>query len=203
MCRSPFAERAISKMLDPLGASVMATSAGLSPMTGSGISGDTAELLVALGVPADRHRARALRHEEIIGADLILTATRAHRARVVAMHPPAVARTFTIRQFGQVMGRANVTGLPAGHPDERLSAAVGFVRRNLAVASNIGSDSDVVDPYGKRRAVHVRAAGQMLPTLNDLAVIIGGSPLSIPAEFGLTEFGSERHPWWKKRRSDS
>src|SRR6266516_3236405 len=75
-----------------------------------------ARLAAALGGGADPDgfRARAVSADLVAGADLVLTATREHRAAVVRLHPPAHRYTFTVREFGRLAAAIPAGERPAG-----------------------------------------------------------------------------------------
>ena len=68
--------------------------------------------------------ARELVAEHVVGADLVLGATREHRAAAVVLHPRAAARTFTLREFARLAGAVDPATLPDGDPVERARALV-------------------------------------------------------------------------------
>lgn len=178
VCRSPYAERVLRAGLEgsPL-AALPVTSAGTAPVTGAPVDRLTAEGLERLGIPADGHRARALTVAELRHAGLVLAAGRPQRAAVVGLHPPAVQKTFTIRQFGRLL--RSTAPLPrdvAGQieVEDVLHALVRTVRSLLPEPRPGGDDDDVVDPYGRSRRVHRRAQEQMTPCLDLLTRALRG-----------------------------
>jgi len=123
ICRSPFAELLTRALLDAaLGHQedqVSVASAGTCGMVGHAMDATAAAELRARGVDADGFRARALRRSLIQDADLVLTATLAHRQLVLEEEPRALRRTFTIREFADLV---RITD-PAASPQELVSHA--------------------------------------------------------------------------------
>ncbi|HWG93012.1 MAG TPA: hypothetical protein VNU66_02150, partial [Mycobacteriales bacterium] len=104
--------------------------------------------LAAHGVDGADFRARELVAEHVAGADLVLTATREHRASAVVLHPRASARTFTLREFARLVEGVDAASLPAGDAVERARALVraAAARRGL-VPPDRPEDDDLADPY--------------------------------------------------------
>lgn len=99
---------------------------------------------------------RELLDEHVIRADLVLTATRDHRAQVISMGHSAGLRTFTLKEFNRLVRAIDPATLPepdADLPDgglvERARALVGAAAalRGWLLAPNPESD-EVYDPYG-------------------------------------------------------
>ncbi|MDX6254988.1 MAG: low molecular weight protein-tyrosine phosphatase [Frankiales bacterium] len=154
ICRSPMAERlAAAALATRLGAGasrVLVHSAGTWGHEGSPMEPFALDTLARLGLDgasSAAFRARELTTEMVQSADLVLVASREHRAAVVTMVPRAAARTFTLREFGRLSSGVDPAGLPAD-PVERGQALVAAAagRRGLAPAGPEGDD--LADPYG-------------------------------------------------------
>jgi protein-tyrosine phosphatase len=104
--------------------------------------------LAAYDIDGGAFAARELVAEHVVGADLILGATREHRAAAVVLHPRAAARTFTLREFARLAGAVDPATLPDGDPVERAHALVraAAANRGLVTPERPGDD-DVDDPY--------------------------------------------------------
>lgn len=178
ICRSPFAERVLQSMLVKPPPNLIITSAGTAPAYGNAIAGETAKIIELLGARSGAHQPKEATRQLLDDAELVLTATRDQRAKVVQRHPPAILYTFTIRQLGHILG-APVADESAVHLDGPVSIAE-FARARVASAAGIGDDADVVDPFRQASSTHAMAALQMLPTLNLLATTLGGTALEIP-----------------------
>jgi protein-tyrosine phosphatase len=105
LCRSPMAERlarrAIADRLEPAGVEVDVSSAGTHAEPDLPIHPLAGAVLREYGADDTGFRSRRLTAGLVAEADLILTATRDQRAACVDLHPAAVRRTFTVRQFGR------------------------------------------------------------------------------------------------------
>ncbi|MGH3489393.1 MAG: hypothetical protein ACRDP8_16000 [Actinopolymorphaceae bacterium] len=106
MCRSPIAERlavsALKQHLDAEAGRVFeVSSAGTGTFDGREMTAEAAAVLIAHGGDPDGFRSTELTAELIAAADLILTATRAHRSAVVTLDPGALRRSFTLTEFAR------------------------------------------------------------------------------------------------------
>lgn len=156
VCRSPLAERVLRQRFDRLlgreGETVRVSSAGAAALVGRQMDPDAAAALRTLGGDPGGFVARQWREELADGADLVLTATREQRARVLEDAPRALKRTFTIREFA-ALARAVADDPPAPKSPAEL------VRRAASWRSSAGvEDYDVPDPMGLPPAVHAEVA---------------------------------------------
>lgn len=157
ICRSPIAEHLMRAMLDEaftaagrpqLARRFVVESAGTWGHTGSPMEPYALARLADQGVDGGGFRARELVAEHVVGADLVLGATRDHRAAAVVLHPRAAARTFTLREFARLSADVDPSSLPPGDPVERATALVraAAARRGL-VPPDRPADDDLADPY--------------------------------------------------------
>jgi protein-tyrosine phosphatase len=153
ICRSPLAERLarleLARRLGPQAELIEVTSAGTHGLTGRDMYAEAATVLSAAGGDPSGFLARLMEAEHVTGADLVLAATREHRAAVARLDPRAARRTFTIREFGRLAAAVDPAALPSGEPLTRLRAAVeeAAAGRGLVRAEH-AADDDVPDPYG-------------------------------------------------------
>lgn len=157
ICRSPYIERVLATHLGGRGYTV--ESAGTRALVGYPIEPQSLEQLQRLGIDDGGFRARQLTPEIAADADLILTATRSHRADVVSLQPKALKYTFALADFAHLTDGLE-TVPPAqkgffGPADEsfvgRLVDEIG--KRRTAIHPIAEEEADIVDPY--RRAPEV------------------------------------------------
>lgn len=149
ICRSPMAEHMMRTGLARRGVEgIEVSSAGTYGLVGEPVFGHAATQLAERGIDAEGFCARRLDAELVASADLVLGATRQHRAAAVTLFPRAAAWTFTLRELDRLLGPVGTGDLPSG-TDERARALV------KAAASQRGrvhparaEDDDVLDPYG-------------------------------------------------------
>lgn len=157
VCRSPLAERLTRSALGPCPA-VQVTSAGTRAEPGREMTERARRVLVRLGGDPTGFGSRPLVPGLVAAADLVLTATREHRAESVAMHLPAVTRAFTIAEFGTLV-RAVPPEEITRHRDP-VRRARALVDEARALRGLVRVDQfDIADPHGRSRLAH-RAAGR-------------------------------------------
>ncbi|GGR36982.1 arsenate reductase/protein-tyrosine-phosphatase family protein [Streptomyces netropsis] len=158
VCRSPITERltrhALSDRLgDPLTGGLVVESAGTWGHEGAPMEAHAATVLADLGADPDGFIGRELLDEHVIRADLVLTATRDHRAQVISMGHSAGLRTFTLKEFTRLVRAIDPATLPdpeqAGGVVDRARALVqaAAALRGWLLAPNAEAD-EVHDPYG-------------------------------------------------------
>src|SRR3954454_23459860 len=108
ICRSPMAQALLTHRLrERLGRDVadrdfVVLSAGTHGVVGHPIEAAAMDVLTGWGVSPDPFEARELVAAHVEGADLVLGASREHRAAVVTLVPGAYGRTFTVREFARL-----------------------------------------------------------------------------------------------------
>jgi protein-tyrosine phosphatase len=152
ICRSPMAEHlmreGLRQRLRDRADRFVVESAGTWGHTGSPMETYALSTLAAYDIDGAAFAARELVAEHVVAADLILGATREHRAAAVVLHPRAAARTFTLREFARLAGAVDPATLPDGDPVERARALVRAAAANRGLVSpDRPGDDDVDDPY--------------------------------------------------------
>lgn len=183
ICRSPLAERLLRTELDrrlaAAGAVIDVSSAGTAGLDAAPMDAQAAAVLTALGGQAAGHVSRRVDQQLVEGADLILTATREHRAAVVRLMPQASRRTFTLREFGRLAAAVNPAKLPAGPPIVRLRAAVEEVALLRGMVPVGAEGDDIEDPYRRsddlHRAVGDSVARALVPAVALLTIAAAGA----------------------------
>lgn len=154
-CRSPMAEGLCRMMAKREGLPLEVRSAGVTAHDGAPVSRHSEEILHKKGAAEGMGTSRYLRKDEIRWADLILTMTMFHKQQVIASHPEAVEKVYTLKEYtmddpfrlGVLEERAALQselelkkslGQPITNEErERL------VRLHLAAP-----DFDIADPFG-------------------------------------------------------
>lgn len=125
LCRSPMAERLLRRRVtDLLGdaARVSVTSAGVRAAPDRPMHPYAATALRERGADPDGFRSAPVTAAGLAGADLVLTATREHRARCVELYPAGIRTAYTIRQFARLVAAVPAGTLPADGPVSRARA---------------------------------------------------------------------------------
>ena len=177
ICRSPLAERLLvvelTRRLGDASRAVVVESAGVQGLVGEPMDPPAAEQLRALGGDPDGFAARLLDEDVVRGADLILTASRKHRATVVRRVPGATLRTFTVIEFARLAQHIDPAKLSGEDPAARLAAAVkeAGVLRGTKQADD-RHDDDVSDPFRGTQADHLAAAEAIAPAVSATADLL-------------------------------
>lgn len=144
VCRSPLMELLLRDRLDPQRYEV--ASAGVMGWRDAPVDSMVRLELARLDVDGSGFRSRPLRPEHVRAADLVLTATKEHRAAVLELDPGALRKTFTLLEFAS---------LTEGHRAATLPDLVADAARRRSTGP---ADTDVPDPYRRPPAVHRKAA---------------------------------------------
>jgi protein-tyrosine phosphatase len=161
LCRSPVVERLLRVGLTtrwPSAASALPVArAGTAAALGQRMPDAFASRLRSIGAGTAAFEPRQITAEMLDGAELVITATRAHRAAVVELHPRAVRYTFTLRELARL-----AASLPPGDrapldPVARLQAFVTAAggARGASLPGDPMAD-DIADPYGGTDALYGR-----------------------------------------------
>src|SRR6476469_6254579 len=128
VCRSPYLERALQTELDRSWGpgEVEVTSGGTGALAGDPVDEGSRVIMDRLGYPAEGFVARTLLPEHVESADLVLTATRAHRGKVATLHPRALRYVFAFREFADLLGGVDpaAVGRPSGSAREHVARVV-------------------------------------------------------------------------------
>ena len=179
ICRSPMAEHlmrsGLEQRLGPAADRFVVESAGTWGHTGSAMEPYALSTLGTYGVDGAAFTARELVAEHVVAADLVLGATREHRAAAVVLHPRAAARTFTLREFARLAGAVDVATLPHGDPVERARALVRAAAANRGlVPPDTPRDDDLADPYHAPQSAFATCAALVQQTLQGPLDLLAG-----------------------------
>jgi low molecular weight protein-tyrosine phosphatase len=157
VCRSPLGERLLAKRLED--SDVEVSSAGVAAMVGAPMTPESAIHLEPAGANADGFLARQLTRAMVEESDLVLTATREIRSRVLEDSPAALRRTFTVLELAALFDVIDAEGDAATRvrraSEERSRAAL--------------DDYDIADPYGRDEAAYAHAAELMTAAVDKIA----------------------------------
>ncbi len=187
ICRSPLGERMLRAVV-PAGADVVVTSAGTHGLTGRPIDHDSAIALRELGIEPDGHRARRLDLRLLGAADLILTATLAHRGIVLAAEPLLLTKAFTLREFGRLATLPPQLPSVAGPVPTvtELRARVAAVAARRGQGEAVVND-DIADPYGGSLKAARTAAAEIAAATTAIAAGLG---FALPPPAHALSFGT-------------
>jgi len=146
VCRSPIAEGLLRAALEVrLGdRAPSVASAGTMGWEGSGATPEAIEAAAERGVDIAAHRARGLRSQEVLAADLVVAMAQEHADVLRNLSP---ASTFTLKGLARLLEAMPRPGL--GQPDEVLTSRVAGADdlRHRGFEGN-PHDEDIMDPLG-------------------------------------------------------
>ena len=128
-------------------------------MVGSPMVAEAAAQLESYGGSADGFLARQLTPALVEHSDLVLTATKAIRSRVLEDSPAALRRTFTVLEFAALLDV-----VPAETDPVVLVRTASEERSRAAL-----DDFDIPDPYGRGDEAHAAAARMMAAAVERIA----------------------------------
>lgn len=184
ICRSPMAERLLVHALRAhVGARVeelyRSHGAGTSGWhAGEGMNPPAAAELRRRGVDCAGFAARQLTAAMVDESDLILCATREQVARVLALRPPARARTFVLGELGRLLAELPSPQAPAPADPARAHArGVALVAAlDAARAGSPARDADDLDdPWGMPQDEFARVADLIQGTVASLAAALAAA----------------------------
>lgn len=147
ICRSPLMELSLRDGLDPTRYSV--DSAGVRGFDAAPVDSMVKMEMARHGLDPNGFASKRVNVKLIDHADLILTATREHRAEILSLQPTALRRTFTLIEFA-VLAAARYDELPTTLP----TLVADVVKRRSSAPSGL----DVPDPYRGSPEVHREVA---------------------------------------------
>jgi protein-tyrosine phosphatase len=168
IARSPLAERLLRARLAAAGVDAVVSSAGTGALVGQAMTPEAAALAQRLGADPADHVARQLTPALLENADLVLTATRGHRAEVASTLPKAARKAYTLREFARIVefvAAEEASGAPAT-PDEAplfggdtqpTLLETASMSRGFAPPPENPEDDNVVDPYRRSAEVYEEA----------------------------------------------
>ena len=128
-------------------------------------------VMAARGHDTTGHRSRRLSAGLVGPADLVVAMAREHVPEIVAAHPAAWGRTFTLKELVRRGER-----LGPRRPDQALADYVAQLHAGRRPADLMGGspDDDVDDPMGASRAVYERTAAEIDDLTARLARLLAG-----------------------------
>nr|WP_281251122.1 protein-tyrosine-phosphatase [Streptomyces indicus] len=185
VCRSPMTERLTRHALthrlglEAVGGLIV-ESAGTWGHEGAPMEAHAATVLGEFGADASEFVGRELLDEHVIRADLVLTATRDHRAQVISMGHSAGLRTFTLKEFTRLVRAIDPATLPDPLDDGVVERARALVRaaaalRGWLLAPSIEAD-EVHDPYGAPLTYFRSVGDEINQALEPVVTALTGLP---------------------------
>jgi protein-tyrosine phosphatase len=179
ICRSPMGEHlmreGLKARLGPAADAFLVESAGTWGHSGAPMEPFALSVLKTYGHDGAAFQARELVAEHVAGADLVLGATREHRAAAVVLQPRAASKTFTLREFDRLLAGVEPTSLPTGDVVERAQAiVVGAASQRGRIRAEKPEDDDLVDPYQAPESAFVACGALVQSSLQRMLDLFAG-----------------------------
>lgn len=133
-CRSPMAEVMFREMTAKKGIGFIwsAASAGIFAPEGAMATPEALKVLEESGWDGSQHRARSLSEKLVQEADLILTMTAGHKARILDMYPAARDKVFTVKEYAGQRDDTDISD-PFGRGMEAYRRTARELKENLEI----------------------------------------------------------------------
>ncbi len=177
ICRSAAAETILRHRIHSGGAAgeLSVASAGVACANGWRMDATIAELLAKRGCTGmAEYRSRQLTGSIVASADLILTGTREHRARIGKDWPDAYEHTFTMRECAWLLAEMPLEvrlSLPAAI-DARARAVLRWLQAERGLLATPLEEMDIADPIGRRPSAYRRMVSEVAAALDALADVL-------------------------------
>lgn len=174
IARSPIIAAMLAARLDD--PAIEVSSAGTVASPGEPMTDEALAVAARYGLTGTDHRSRALTPELIADADLVLVATREHRADVARLEPIASRRTFTLREFVRLLRTVDddvLQALPVDYPERGIELVRAVAARRGSVPPlQRASDDDVDDPFLRPAAVYDRVGSEIDEAVGTLVLMM-------------------------------
>jgi protein-tyrosine phosphatase len=181
ICRSPIAERLMTdglfRRLGPAAGAFRVESAGTWGHEGSPMEPYAFQILSERRIQARDFAGRELTAEQVLTADLILTATRDHLDQVLGLDTYAAGRTFPLCEFARLVRVVDQGGLstdPVLRAQALVDAADGL-RRLPSQGPYSPYDDDIEDPLGAPLHVYRLCAARIADAVDTIldGILVG------------------------------
>ncbi|WP_237222247.1 hypothetical protein [Rothia nasimurium] len=166
ICRSAFAEAYLQRLFNGVAA---VNSGGTGVNQALAPTEEIKTLAARQGLSLDEHTPRFIEGEELKAHDIVLTATVAHRAQVLAEAPTLLNRVFTIKEFAQLLPHIDVEEIQQADPSKWWRAAARKASQLRSRVNAPGNDLDIVDPFKKDMDVYIASTQEIMDALDVIA----------------------------------
>ena len=161
-------ERILAHELRDLAVEVV--SMGTGALVGQPIDPESVALLRARGVDAENFAARMITADAVLACDLILTATREHRAQVVRLAPGALRKTHALLDFADLIADLDGPVPPNVGGSNGIERLIRYAEsQRTRVPARSQEDAALVDPYRRGSAVFQQMQAAADPALRIVA----------------------------------
>ncbi|MDY3049855.1 MAG: hypothetical protein SOR40_08825 [Rothia sp. (in: high G+C Gram-positive bacteria)] len=166
ICRSALAQAYLAHLL-PQTTQVSSGGTGINPALGP--TSEIQAMAAQLGTNLAHHRPKPIAQADLLEQDVILTATREHRLKVLAEAPSLLNRTFTIKEFAYLLENFSPPAHRGQSPSSwwrNLAQLASGRRRQL---EDLGGKLDIADPYKQDVGVYQTCTREISEALQVIA----------------------------------
>lgn len=168
ICRSAFAQAYLQEKLPE---SSLVASGGTGINQALEPTDEIKSLAEEQGISLEGHRPRPLVEEEVRQYDVVLTATLAHRAQVLAEAPGLLNRTFTIKEFAQLLGKIDIQEITGETPSAWWRALARKASQRRSLVNTPENNLDIQDPFRKDMSVYNESVQEIIGALDAIVDI--------------------------------
>ena len=171
ICRSAIGQQLLRARFAELGAGFQVLSAGTIAGRRDTMPEEAEQVSRRYGGRPDGHLSTPLSEKLVARSQLVLTATRDHRAVVASLLPRASRYAFTLTQFARLAASVEPGELDAiSHPIDRVAAIA--AQRGFAPPER-PEDDDIDDPFMESIEVYERVAAELDAATRTIAAALG------------------------------
>ncbi len=153
-------------------------SAGTAALVGRPVDPGSAALLEEQGIGCNDFVARQLTAEMVRAADLVLTATREHRAEVSRTDPSGLKKAMALVDFSDLVSGMDTSDLKPSFMDPPDISPIALIvsgasRRRDQVAPSSDDEADIVDPFKRDDKVFQQMAREIEAVLPSVVSALG------------------------------
>lgn len=175
LARSPLSAQLLHAQLGGIGSKIAVSSAGTEAVVGEPMTEQAAGLSWKYGGDPTGHRARQLVADQIDESDLIVTATRQHRADVVSLLPRAARYTFTLKQFARLIESLDEEALREAYGRDsllesyRTLVTVAAAQRGFLPPLADPAGDDIEDPFLQSQGTYDRVGAEVAAAVKTIS----------------------------------
>jgi protein-tyrosine phosphatase len=185
LCRSPFAEGLLRRMLTERWGPTAPTVSSVGTIAREGTPAPPEAIAAASegGVDISAHTARRLAREHLAEADLVIAITAEHRDAVVRIDPEVAMKTFTMKELVRLLEDLPDQAGTGGPESLAARVAEANAHRRAGFDGN-PDDEDVADPLGEPLETYRAVAWELAAWSERLVDGLFGASESAPQRVG-------------------
>ena len=170
ICRSPIGQQLLRARFAELGAPYRVLSGGTIASRGHAMPDEAQLVSRRYGGHPDGHLSTPLDEALVARSQLVLTASREHRAAVVSLLPRANRYSFTLKQFARLAQSLEPDEL--NDTDAPLDRVAAIAAQRGFAAPEQPEDDDIIDPYLEPLEVYEQVGAEIDAATRTIAEVL-------------------------------